>query len=94
MPNRIASRTTPEYTYCATGQLSEFFGKSTPYFKRLMRSGQLIEGVHYCRCPGSTSLIWCVEILRDWFSCGGLESAAHQRSIEVFLSKLPSNAAA
>jgi hypothetical protein len=92
MPNKNASKPTPAYTYCATGQLSEIFGKSAPYFKRLIRSGELIEGVHYCRCPGSDALIWCIEIIRDWFVCGG-NTPAHQRAIEKFLAELPSNAA-
>ncbi len=92
MPNKNASKNKPQYSYCATGQLSEIFGKSTPYFKRLIRSGELIEGVHYCHTPGSTSLIWCVEMIRDWFACGG-NTPAHQRSIEKFLAALPSNAA-
>lgn len=92
MPNKNASKPVVPYNYCATGQLSEIFGRSVPYFKRLIRSGEFIENVHYCRCPGSSSLIWCIELIRDWFVCGG-NTPAHARSVEKFLADLPSNAA-
>jgi hypothetical protein len=55
-----------------------------------MRSGELLEGVHYFRGIGSTSLVWCVELMTDWLACGG-RTPAHQRSIEKFLATLPSN---
>jgi hypothetical protein len=57
MPNKNADRQKPAYTYIPTGQPAPTFGKSTPFFKARVRSGDLIEGVHYCRIPGMTSLI-------------------------------------
>jgi hypothetical protein len=92
MPNKNADRQKPAYTYIPTGQLAPIFGKSTPFFKVRLRSGEFIEGVHYCRTPSSTSLIWCTEMIRDYFCCGG-NTPAHRRAIEKFLAELPSNAA-
>jgi hypothetical protein len=91
MPNKNKLPIVIEYKFLATSSLPQAFDKSMSFFKRYMRSGDLIEGIHYLRAPGSQSLLWNQTLILDWFACGG-NTPAHRKAIERYLSSLPSNA--
>jgi hypothetical protein len=92
MPNKNKPLAEFDYQFLSTTNLPRVFDKSMSFFKRYLRSGELIEGVHYMRAPSSSSLLWNVTLLLDWFACGG-NTPAHQKAIEKYLKSLASNAA-
>jgi hypothetical protein len=70
-----------------TGQLSQHFGLSVDYFKKNLKNGSLIEGLHVFRAPNSTSLLWNHNLIRSWL-VNGPDSSAHKADCERFSSSL------
>jgi hypothetical protein len=93
MPNQNKKPAPIEDPLISTGDLPQQFGLSIPHFKRALRQKRLLEGIHAIRVPGSRSLLWNRSLITDWLVNGGLDSPAHQRAIENWLSKLPSSPA-
>jgi hypothetical protein len=65
------------------------FGISQDYLKKFRQSGQLRQGIHFITIPGSSKILWRIDLLRDWLANG--DSPSHSRAIERFLKSLPSH---
>jgi hypothetical protein len=77
-----------------TGRLSallEEIGTSEDYVIKEIR-GKLPEGIYWFRTPGSSKILYNLDLIRDWLANG--DGPAHQKSIERWLASLPSSDAA
>jgi hypothetical protein len=64
-------------------------GFSASSLKRFRLSGVWIEGIHWVRV-GSRKTLYNRELILDWL-VNQCNPEAHQKAIEIYLSRLPSN---
>jgi hypothetical protein len=88
-------KTRPELAWrlVPSGQLLQQLGISYSTLRRWKKTGAIIDGIHYQLLPGSRTMLYNLDLLRDFIACGG-NSIAHQRSIESYFNSLPSTKAA
>jgi hypothetical protein len=79
-----------DQAFLSTEKLCLLFDRHASFFKRRMRSGELIEKIHYFRPSGSKSLLWNLPLLKDWV-VNGSDSPEHKRAIARFVAELPSH---
>lgn len=89
MTHRV-KRPAPTPELVDTGAICLQLGISQDYLKNRRIAGELRQSVHFITLPGSTKILWNVEIVRDWLFNGG-ESESHRRACEKFLKSLPSS---
>jgi hypothetical protein len=83
-------RPTPKAELAATGATCLQLGISQDYLKKGRQSGQLRLNIHFIHLPGSSKILWRIDLVRD-FLANGADSQTHQRAIERYLKSLPSH---
>jgi hypothetical protein len=54
----------------------------------------ITKGIHWYYRPGTTNrILWNLDLMRDFLSCGDQNHPAHKKSIERYLKSLPSSIA-
>jgi hypothetical protein len=71
-------------------QLCAITGCSPDYVKHTIRG--LPENIYWSRYPGSTRVLYNLNLIRDWLVNG--DSPAHQKAVEKYIASLPSSDAA
>lgn len=89
MTHRV-KKPAPKPELAATGATCLQLGISPDYLKKNRQHGELRQGIHFITIPGSSKLLWRIDLIRDWIANGG-DSPAHQRAIEKYLKSLPSH---
>ena len=89
MAHRV-KRPIPKPELVSTGAICLQLGLSQDYLKTNRVNGQLRQSIHWVNLPGSTKILWRIELIRDWLANGG-DSPSHTRAIEKYLASLPSS---
>jgi hypothetical protein len=51
--------------------------------------GKLQEGIYWFRTPGSTRILYNLDLIRDWLANG--DCSAHAKAVKRYLASLPSS---
>jgi hypothetical protein len=81
-------RTETAWPFGRVSELSLSTGLSADYYNKELRP-KLREKIYWFRLPGSSRILWNINLVRDWLVNG--DCPGHQRAIEAYLKSLPSS---
>lgn len=82
------SKITEQPYYLGERKMGIMIGSSKEFLKKCRFEGSLIEGIHWVRI--NSRVLYNVQLVLDWIQNQG-DPIAHQRAIDTYLGKLPSN---